>query len=622
MGSHKRSRFFWLIVVALIGAAASAAVYWRANPQCAALPGGDLLPNSDFSADVDGDNLPDGWDAAVKGPVHLAAEGDYTVTGHGRSIQIIGIANALYSPKIAVQPGVSYCVVAQALADQAPAPTKIQVRFHWLDAAGVEAAQDTTGWLAVKTPAGGGWSILRGSFSAPPDSAGLRVSFHPASDDRIYLDEVHLRHGGAPLLGQRPIAPQPAPKPAVAIAPWPDGKQAALSFSFDWETAMGGLIHSRSVEDPYADQDPVQRGLRMRQGITETLKIFQPYGIRATYYATGYNFLTGNRAAESFMGNPTYAWATPANRWRSDWSKRPWFSLDPHTDIHDIAGNGAAWYFGDLIPMLKQAGQDIQSHTFSHFYGGFVGPDDWRADFAAWHTVAARQGVAPARSLAFPWSGSGGMSYAAWDVLVENGITAVTRLSHQPQYRLFAYANEVPVAPRCVPLPGHESILACPDVYLTPGAREAQALKAIDAALQSNGMVDIWAHTEEVTSPAQIATWRRVVAYASGHPTIWIAPLAELTDWQRAIASVRILRIEPEINAQSKAAAYQLTVVNQSARRLDGVTLTFPFAVAQAQIDAQQPTGADQRAVAVRSNQVALSLDAGQTVVVRVSPAA
>lgn len=593
------------------------ALYWRANPQCAAVFGDDLLPRGGFARDADQDMFPDGWDALVKGPIRLAAQGDFTVTGSGRSIQVIGIANALFTPRVSVQPARSYCVVAQALADQAPAPTRMRFQFHWFDASGAEVAQDVTDWQVVKTPAGGGWSVLRGAFRAPGTATGLRVSFHPASDDRIYLDQISLRRGGAGLFdGQRAFESMPA-QAAITLSPWPYGRRAALSFSFDWETAMGGLIHSRSVEDLYSDQDPLVRGLRMRQGITETLAIFRPYGIRATYYATGYNFLTGNREATMFMGNPTYAWATPANRWRSDWSHRAWFSHDPFTDYHDQARVGAAWYFGDLISVLINAGQDIQSHTFSHFYGGFVSPDDWRADFDAWRGVAAAQGHAPARSLAFPWSSSGGMSYAGWDVFVANGVTSVTRLSHQPQYRLFAYQDDVPIRPRCMPLPGHETILACPDIYLTPGVREEKVLRAIDEVLASGGALDVWAHTEEVITPQQLATWRRVVAAAARNPDLWIAPLAEIADWQQAIAAVQVSRITPTIVPDALAQVYQVTLRNQSAQRLQGVTLRFPFAVARV-TSLDQPSG-DQQPL-VDGHEVVVTLAAEHAITLEVVP--
>jgi peptidoglycan/xylan/chitin deacetylase (PgdA/CDA1 family) len=603
-----------LLVLAFGTLAAGAA--W-ANPSCAALPGRpDLLPRFDDAPLSEAAPLPPGWTAAVRGPARLA---EYTVGGQGRSLLLIGIANNLTSPELLVVPGRRYCLIAQALTDRAPAPNlgsaRVQVRFHWLDAFGQALGESHGPWLEVKTPEGGGWSLLRISALAPAGTARLRLSFHPASDDPLFFDELHLRAGGVWLPEQAGLVVPAHEAGPLTLGAWPEGKAAALAFSFDWETSMGGLIHSRSAGDPNFDQNPLERGLRMRQGLTETLKIFAPYGMRATYYATGYNFLSGNRERRTFMGDPVYAWATPANRWRNDWSRRPWFGDDPYTDNQDLALQGAAWYFGDLVPLLQRAGQDIQSHTFAHFYGGFVTPEDWRQDLAAWQEVAAAHGLAGPTSIAFPWSSSGGMSDAAWRVLADAGITSVTRLSDQAQYQLFAYEDDVPLAPRCRTLPGHASILACPDVYLTPGQREEKAIRAIDAAVAAGGAVDIWAHTEEVISPEQIATWQRVVAYAAGRPDLWIAPLAEIAAWQQARARVELT------TAPLPERGLRASVTNGSAQRLDGLTLKLPFAPAHGQLLDQAGRVLAVYDAAQESRQIVITLEAGQTLEVRVWPA-
>jgi hypothetical protein len=184
----------------------------------------------------------------------------------------------------------------------------------------------------------------------------------------------------------------------------------------------------------------------MRQGVTTTLDLFRQYGIRATYYATGYNFLLGNTERRQFMNNPIFAWAehTKSKKWPNDlWASTPWFANDPYGTV----ASDPIWYFGDLIPVLLKANQDIQSHTFSHFDGGLATQPEWISDLQAWRTVASERDVAPARSLAFPWSSSAGMSDADWDALEAAGITSVTRTKPgQPQYALAS-----PADPHCRP---------------------------------------------------------------------------------------------------------------------------------------------------------------------------
>jgi hypothetical protein len=576
---------------------------------------GDLLPPVDFGqrepSGPSGVLLPVGWRAGARG----VQVGDFAIRPGTHSFQLIGIANYLQAPPVTVQPGLPYCFGGQAIVDTASS-TRLRVIFRWLDQQGQLLAEDVSGWQPVdlwrQDGPGNHWSPIAASFRAPDRAGSLVVRVQPASDDRVYLDDLHLRQAGdAPARGSDPGATLPLPY-APTIAPWPNGYSAALSFSFDWETAMGGLIHSRSVDDPHADQDPVARGLRMREGVTQTLQLFRPYSIRATYYANGYNFLLGNRERRQFMGNPTFTWADSQDphTWLSDtWRTTPWFAKDPY----GTAQSDPAWYFGDMIPLLLRERQDIQTHTFSHLYGGFASPAEWRADLQAWRTVAAERGVPMARSLAFPWSGSGGMSYANWDELEAAGITSVTRTKpNQPQYQL-ASADD----PHCRPIPGHERILACPDFYLT-AQRAAQATRLIDHTIAVSGTIDLWAHTEEVTSPAQVAAWGEVVSYAArlrDEGKLWIAPLAEIADWQAARAELRIENVELRNQPDASMLFFKLT--NSSSRDLNGVTMMLPFTPKRITVD-----GTILNSQSLRGHPILnLDLRAGQTVEVAAWPA-
>lgn len=316
------------------------------------------------------------------------------------------------------------------------------------------------------------------------------------------------------------------------------------------------------------------------------------------------------------MGDPTFTWANRTNRWQTDaWQQQPWFSPDPYGTTE----TDPAWYFGDLVPLLQREGHDIQSHTFSHLYGGLAGVEEWRSDLAEWRTVAAERGVSPARSLAFPWSSSAGMSHANWQALAEAGITSVTRTNwnpRQPQYHLVSRED-----PHCRPVPGHETILACPDFYLTERSA-AQAQDVIERAIAAGGMIDLWAHTEEVVSPAQIAAWSEVVRYAAARRDagdLWIAPLAEIADRQQAVAQVHVEEHKSEpVNADSfQAAPLRLVVTNRSARNLAGLTLRLPFDARRATV--QHANGAVNPLI--RGATLVFDLAAGETVEVTVWPA-
>ncbi|GAB4122737.1 MAG: polysaccharide deacetylase family protein [Roseiflexaceae bacterium] len=561
----------------------------------------ELLPNANF---VGGDaaTLPNGWQAEAPGALLRGPAIDqqgFDYNGDGRALQLIGIANALTTQFDRVQPGQSYCFRIAALTDStAGSATRLQLQFIWHDAQDRLLRTDTSPWQAVvlwqaDAPASD-WSLIQAAFRAPQDAAKLTIRIAPASDDRIYLDRPHLQQGGSPEESP-PLAP-PAP---VTTAPWPQGAQGALSFSFDWETAMGGLIHSRSVDDPYGDQDPEARAMRMREGVTTTLKLFRPYRIRATYFANGYNFLLGNTERRQFLGNPTYTWPRTEQpyAWRTDeWITKPWFGRDPYGSV----ATHPAWYFGDLIPILQAEQQAIESHTFAHLYAGFASPAELAADAAEWNRIAAEANVAPATALAFPWSGSAGLSDRGWQVLEQAGITTVTRTNRsQRQYQLVR-AEDV----RCLTVPGHEAILACADFYLT--ARSApQAIGLIDQAIAEGGMIDLWAHTEEVISLDQIAAWGQVVRYAGEQQQagrLWIAPISEITAWQRSRAALQITQ-------QADPTADLAISVAGATTQMNGLAIQAPFVITRAEVNGQPAE--------VKQNQVLIDLPAGASVQIR-----
>ncbi|MBC8161542.1 MAG: polysaccharide deacetylase family protein, partial [Roseiflexaceae bacterium] len=569
--------------------------------QCLRLPllGENLLPNAALVPSP-GANTPGGWSWAadgvqLRGPEfsQKSDEWGFDLDGDGRALQLLGIANYVQTPLMLVQPGSAYCFSGLALTDSSKgSSTRLQVVFDWRDTFGERLHEDTSAWQAVALWQNGATqsSRIMASAKAPARAAQLQIRLQPSSDDRVYLDGMAVRFGaGGGGLGAGGVrSPDPSsqpPAPSPTLLPWPNATKAAVSFTFDWETAMGGLIHTRSVraDDPNYSDDWRLRALRMRDGVTTTLDLFRPYGIRATYYATGYNFLDGNAERRQFLGNPTYALATPKNGWPADWSQKPWFGSDPFGTVQ----SDPAWYFGDLIPQLLAERQDIQSHTFAHFAATHMTPDDWRADTSTWSEVASDKGVAPARSLAFPWSSSNGMSDTDWNVLAEQGFRSVTRL-HWSQRRSALFpkdAQGIPLEPRCRPIPGHQSILGCPDFYLRDGSA-VTATQAIDRAIDAGGMIDLWAHTEEVTAPSQIATWRETLSYAAQKRDageLWIAPFSEVADWQQALESVSIQNSESK--TQNERQVISFTVVNDSKHNLQGLTLKLPMQIQRASVD-------------------------------------
>jgi len=317
----------------------------------------------------------------------------------------------------------------------------------------------------------------------------------------------------------------------------------------------------------------------MRAGVDEILRLFAPGKIRGTWYTNGYNFLTGNRERRPFMNNPTYTWATTANGWPTDyWAQTPWFAPDPHTEERA----DPEWYFGSQIAALKAADQDIQSHTFAHFYGGLVAPGDWQADFEAWNDVAAAAGVARASSLAFPWSSSAGMRWDSWEVLKAKGITSVTRTNWR-QARFFIADRE---AYAVRDLPGHETIAVVADEYLTPGTL-SRVLDCLEVARVNEGAIDVWAHTEEVTSPEQQKAWEHVIA-ARG--PFWVASVPDIVAWKHALSRVTIRFVSEEPH-------YIFSIANGNPNTIQALTLVLPFAPGRVTVDGRAAIAAGDRLI-------------------------
>ena len=157
-------------------------------------------------------------------------------------------------------------------------------------------------------------------------------------------------------------------------SPWPNGAQAALAFSFDWESAMGGLDPLQGASTTYDATPCTGAGWRCARAPTSCWPVRQPT-IRATFYATGYNLLDGNTERRQFAGNPTYNWAGRSGAGRPTyWTTHPWYGDDPYGTVQ----SDPAWYFGDQTDALHAAGHEIGSHTFGHLYVRGATPQELR----------------------------------------------------------------------------------------------------------------------------------------------------------------------------------------------------------------------------------------------------
>jgi hypothetical protein len=156
----------------------------------------------------------------------------------------------------------------------------------------------------------------------------------------------------------------------------------SLDFELHW-----GVRDHRTVAD-YRDNL-----LGVRRVIPALLALFSEFGVRATWATVGFLFFeTIEELLAAIPGElPRYA-----NR-----------NLDPYAALNEVGRDEAEDPFHFAPTLIRQiqatAGQEIATHTFSHYYAGAPGPslESFRADIRAAKSAGQRFGV-EIKSVVFP----------------------------------------------------------------------------------------------------------------------------------------------------------------------------------------------------------------------------
>ncbi|HET6312737.1 MAG TPA: polysaccharide deacetylase family protein, partial [Chloroflexia bacterium] len=420
--------------------------------------------------------------------------------------------------------------------------------------------------------------FVDGEHAAPAGATHMRLELRNLGSDSLQVVKVILWVDGA------------------QVEAHPDGRQGAVAFSFDWESAMGGAIHSKGMlkHDVGA---AAEHGLDMRQGADWLDDLFARNHISATFYGTGYNLLDGNTERRTFSGNPTYEWASRENRWETDyWTEHPWYGDDPYGTYQ----THPAWYFGDQTRRLLAAGHEIASHTFGHMYVRGSDVPSMTVDTDEWLSAAQAMGVPPPTTFAFPWRSSNSLKADMYDMLYNKGIRAVTRI-----YALDMVDQYTVGAVKVYP-----TMWVMPDFLLGGASSTAgeeadgatidadRGVQVIAEVLARRGTTSFWTHPEQLADGPAFATdrqsWQRVVeaaAHERDRGRLWIDTVASIIAYERGVMSVTTRLEQGFLGIGGR----QLKVDNGSGLELKGVTLTLPGDVRSASSDG----------VAVRTVQVA-----------------
>ena len=155
--------------------------------------------------------------------------------------------------------------------------------------------------------------------------------------------------------------------------------KGTLLVSLDFEL-FWGMLDCCALEDY---QDNVLGG---RKAIPELLSLFEKYGIHATWATVGFLFAENRRELEAYFPResqlPTYA--------KEGLTPYDWFDR-----IGQEEATAPCFYAPGLVRLVSQTpGQEIGSHTFSHFYCREQGqtPQQFAADMAAAREIARSHG--------------------------------------------------------------------------------------------------------------------------------------------------------------------------------------------------------------------------------------
>lgn len=151
----------------------------------------------------------------------------------------------------------------------------------------------------------------------------------------------------------------------------------ALVISLDFELHWG-------MRDHVGRQSPAFADLAVsRQAVADLAAVFARRGIRATWATVGFLFASTREELSGYLPE-----VRPSYRSRA---------LDPYTEgVGQDEDSDPEHLAGSLVRLLKSTpGQEVASHTFSHFYCLEDGQheDDLRADLAAAQAIASLHGL-------------------------------------------------------------------------------------------------------------------------------------------------------------------------------------------------------------------------------------
>jgi peptidoglycan/xylan/chitin deacetylase (PgdA/CDA1 family) len=383
-----------------------------------------------------------------------------------------------------------------------------------------------------------------------------------------------------------------------SLSPFKGFYRAAVAISFDYETSaiygnianlyskIRGMLFKISNRFTQSERDLsfcYGLGYTMRRGANNVLNILDKYNVHATWFSTGHVLLKDNRNKKAYRINQILPYAITAagftrpTTWRRH---KPTFYYEPFGDYKKYP----YWYFGDQAEQLREWGEDIQCHTFSHPYIAMESAENVELDIEDWQDAAERNGFKKAKILSFPYCGDAyryyynldlkamigkdipGENYhlikidsTLIDIFKKNGIEIVTRCGSKfGKYESISQYDDLMI--------DYMSDMPCSGHTLNFDLFKNRIKKIIEA----EAAVNIWMHPCNVFTKKEVAKFDNLIRFLiTQHKDgkIWFATISEI--WEHC-KKVRYCKIDI-ISRENRF--YEIRIINCNAKSIENLTV-------------------------------------------------
>jgi peptidoglycan/xylan/chitin deacetylase (PgdA/CDA1 family) len=357
-----------------------------------------------------------------------------------------------------------------------------------------------------------------------------------------------------------------------SISPYPEAYKAAVCISFDYETSAQSKkssLRNRIITGIYEINNKIQikkintdtrygRGFGNRIGADKIIKLFKDHQIHGTWFSTGHVLLKNNYNGKAFRINQKMPYMNEdAGFHEVLWwhSKKKCFHHDPHSDYRKYP----FFYLGDQAESLRNNGEDIQYHTFSHPYIPLETNDNLITDLEDWLTTANRYGFVAPSMLAFPFLGDYYIQYPeirlnAVPTKLIDGFTYQSVGLTDEQIKLF-YQRGIEVFTRCGSknngsfFKGFRRYNDSDIYYLSHYGimnlihSEKAVEDKIYEIIEKEASVDFWIHPNDIYQDEEFSLFslfiKRLISKFN-EEIIWITSLQEMWKYFKSIQQVTI----------------------------------------------------------------------------------